>query len=80
MIDKPPKITVENEITKSNNAKGVELDKIHKILSGELKPSEVVDEEENKESVLIAKEESRNKESIFKPASGGTWHDNYDNY
>ncbi len=56
-----------------------ELEKMRKIVKGELKPSGVHEEKKVLPDPPEYKEEKTEKETS-KPAKGGTWHDDYDNY
>ena len=76
MIDKPPKIVKKDSVNSGKSIAKKEIDKIRKILNGELDYSEVVEKEEK----LPEPPETEEEKEITKPVKGGTWHDDYDNY
>ena len=76
MIDKTPKIVKKDSVNGDKSIAKKEIDKIRKILNGELDYPEVGADEE----ILPEPPETKEKKETAKPVKGGTWHDDYDNY
>ncbi len=76
MIDGLPKIIKEDNTKKSEDIAKKEMDKIHKIISGELKSSEIVNTV-YEEKISTESPETEEEKNRAKPVDGGTWHDRY---
>ncbi len=75
MIDKTPKITVDKDKkAESDKIAKEHIEKIRKILSGELQISGLLDKEKDKPLPEPQGEEPNKRTN---PTSGGTWHDRY---